>query len=57
MHIDWIKDEIRQRRIEVAQTHNIEYTFISYPSQSKMRIMYRYNKVIRNLLGIKENVW
>jgi len=57
MHIDWLKDEIRQRRIEVAQTYNIEYIYISPQGHSKMRIMYRYNKVIRDLLGIRENVW
>lgn len=57
MSMDWLKDEIRQRRKDITQTHNVEYIYISYPSQCKMRIMYRYNKVIRGLLGIKENVW
>ncbi len=55
---DWPKDEITERRKRIAKTYNINYNYFPVEtSQCRMRIMFRYNAVMRKLIGIKENVW
>ena len=55
---DWPKDEITERRKRIAKTYDVTYNYFPVEtSQSGMRIMYRYNAVMRKLIGIKENVW
>ncbi|MCF7561196.1 hypothetical protein L3X39_11155 [Sabulilitoribacter multivorans] len=54
---DWPTDETTQRREEIAKMYKVDYVYIFEPSQSKMRIIYRYNQVMRKLMGIKKNVW
>ena len=54
---DWPTEETKNKRREVSETYNVEYIYIFDPSHCKMRIMYRYNKVIRDILGIEKNVW
>jgi hypothetical protein len=57
MGFDWPTDETTNKRNQVSEKYDVEYIYIFNPSHCKMRIMYRYNKVIRDFLGIKENVW
>ena len=54
---DWPTDETTNKRSEISEKYDLEYICIFNPSHCKMRIMYRYNKVFRDSLGIKENVW
>ncbi len=55
---DWPKDEITERRKQIAKIYNVKYSYLLIEtSQNRMRIMFRYNLVMRKLMGIKENVW
>ena len=54
---DWPTDETTQRRKEIAKTYKVDYVYIFNPNESKMRIIYRYNQVMRKLIGINKNVW
>ncbi|MCL6295569.1 hypothetical protein [Jejuia spongiicola] len=54
---DWPKDKITEKRKRIKKTYDIIYEYFFNPSQVQMRIMYRYNKVMGKLIGIKENMW
>ena len=55
--IDWRTDESTKRIKEITELYNVKYKYIFDPSQSEMRILYRYNQVMKKLIGINKNVW
>ncbi|WP_299611387.1 hypothetical protein [uncultured Aquimarina sp.] len=55
--IDWRTDESTKRIKEITKLYNVHYKYIFEPSQSEMRILYRYNQVMKKLIGINKNVW
>ncbi len=55
--IDWRTDESTKRIKEIIELYNVNYKYIFDPSQSEMRILYRYNEVMKKLIGINKNVW
>ena len=54
---DWPKDETIEKRNRVEIKYNVTYEGIFNANEVQARIMYRYNKVMRDLMGIKESVW
>ena len=54
----YTSEEILKRRKELSQKYGFEYEYIMgcIGSQPKSRIMFRYNEVMKKLIGIK-NVW
>src|SRR5690606_23546193 len=55
--IDWRTDKSTKRIKEITELYNVNYKYIFDPSQSEMRILYRYNQVMKKLIGINKNVW
>ncbi|OAD92725.1 hypothetical protein A7A78_02105 [Aequorivita soesokkakensis] len=55
--IDWRTDESTKIIKEITELYNVNYKYIFDPSQSEMRILYRYNEVMKKLMGINKNVW
>jgi len=55
--IDWRTDESTKRIKEITELYNVKYKYIFDPSQSEMRILYRYSQVMKKLIGINKNVW
>ena len=41
----------------LANKHKLKYEYLSSPTRNQIQIMYRYNQVMRKLMGIKEKVW
>lgn len=55
--VDWPTKESTQRREEIVAEYGIEYDYFFQPTREKIKIMYRYNQVIKRLIGINKNVW
>lgn len=55
----FLSDETIKRNKRLAKKYdlNYEYPFGCVVDLSSIRIMNRYNEVMKNLIGIKENVW
>lgn len=55
----FIMDETRERRDQISKKYNVkyEYLFGCVVSYGQIRIMYRYNKKMKKLIGVKEEVW
>lgn len=54
---DWPTQETTENRKRFKALYNVTYNYTSLLSHSKLRIMIRYNDVIRELLGAKEEIW
>ncbi|MFD0963735.1 hypothetical protein [Pseudofulvibacter geojedonensis] len=55
--VGWPTDESIKKRENISKNYNISYKYISNISQSKIRIMFRYNQVLKKLIGINEQIW
>lgn len=55
---DWLTEEIIKKREKLSKKYNFKYEYIfgCLNSQAERRIAYRYNKKMKELIGIK-NVW
>ncbi|MCO6163006.1 hypothetical protein [Flavobacterium sp. NRK F7] len=55
--VDWPKEDVIKRFEEIENEYGIKYDYFFEPSREKIRIMYRYNQVMKKLIGINKNVW
>jgi hypothetical protein len=55
--IDWRTEESIERSKEIESEYEIKYEYIWQASHEKIRIMYRYNQIMKKLIGINKNVW
>ena len=53
----WPSDESIERRKQIEVEYRIKYNYYFDPTREKIRIMYRYNQVMKKLIGINKNVW
>ncbi|WP_282042748.1 hypothetical protein [Winogradskyella flava] len=54
---DWPTEESMKRREEIETEYRIKYDYFFQPTREKIKIMYRYNQVMKKLIGINKNVW
>ncbi|WP_159779520.1 hypothetical protein [Flavobacterium sp. 9AF] len=55
--VDWPKEDIIKRFKEIENEYGIKYDYFFEPTREKIRIMYRYNQVMKKLLGINKSEW
>ena len=53
----WPTEESNERRKGIEVEYGIKYNYYFEPTHEKIKIMYRYNQVMKKLIGIKKNVW
>ncbi len=53
----WPSEESIKRRNQIEAEYGIKYKYYVDPTREKIRIMFRYNQVIKKLIGINKNVW
>nr|WP_299383109.1 hypothetical protein [Allomuricauda sp.] len=55
----FIGEETQRRRQRFADKYKFEYRYVfgCFVSRPEIRIAHRYNRVMKKLLGIEENVW
>ena len=49
--------EYDEKLTKLPNKYKFEYDYVAGPDRNKIQIMYRYNQVMRKLMGIKEKVW
>ena len=54
---DWPTEESMKRREKIETEYGIKYDYFFQPTREKIKIMYRYNQVMKKLIGINKNVW
>ncbi|WP_170064039.1 hypothetical protein [Jejuia pallidilutea] len=52
----WPTEKSMQIHRQIEVEYAIKYNYIE-PTREKIRIMYRYNQVMKKLIGINKNVW
>ncbi|MFS4446019.1 hypothetical protein [Maribacter sp. 2307UL18-2] len=53
----WPSEESAKRRKQIEAEYGVKYRYYFDPTREKIRIMFRYNQVIKKLIGINKNVW
>ena len=53
----WPSEESGERRKQIEAEYGIKYKYYFDPTREKIRIMFRYNQVMKKLIGINRNVW
>ena len=46
-----------EKLTQLPNKYKFKYDYVAEPDRNKIQIMYRYNQVMRKLIGIKEKVW
>lgn len=49
--------EYDEKLTQLPNKYKFKYDYVAGIDRNKIRIMYRYNQVMRKLMGIKEKVW
>lgn len=53
----WPTEKSIERMKQIEAEFKIKYTYYFEPTREKIKIMYRYNQVMKRLIGINKNVW
>jgi hypothetical protein len=53
----WPTEESIERRKQIEAEYGIKYNHYFEPTREKIKIMYRYNQIMKKLIGINKNVW
>ena len=54
---DWPRSEYTENIKRIENEYNVTFEYFADHPREKIRIMYRYNQVMKKLLGIEGEVW